>query len=271
MRKKEKYSEDFLNTLPVVEVYKLVLKGAEVKKFPRGFWNTSDSKNNAVICTKYMIENILNYSEEDIKRKLNINVFKKNKLAGMMLCVYNNSVYSIIDDAYPNKFMPWELNNVPIGYWSNDENIKNAIIWMINKLNWTDEDIKKNISINTFRDAKLLGLLQNKYNNSVYRAMDHVFPNKFKPWEFKSTKKNYWSSLDNCRSATRWLLEEKLNLSDDEILECMSTKVFKEYGLNGMLKFAYNSSFFEAINDAYPNRFKKQDFKSYKYNIHIYK
>jgi hypothetical protein len=73
----------------------------------------------------------------------------------------------------------------------------------------------------------------------------------------------YWDNKENGIKATKWLIEEKLKLNDEELKEQLSVKLFIENGVGGMLQHCFNYSPYEAINTTYPNRFKKSDFKNY--------
>ena len=104
-------------------------------------------------------------------------------------------------------------------------------------------------------------MLQYCFNSSLYQAINTTYPNKFKEWEFKRTPKNFWTKEKGIE-ATKWLIEEKLKLTDDELKEQLSVKLFKDNGLVGMLKYCFNNSPYRAINETYPNKFKPEDFKN---------
>lgn len=53
--------------MDAVEVYKLVLRGDIIKKFPDGFWQQPEVLQNAVKCTRFLIEELLCLSDEDFK------------------------------------------------------------------------------------------------------------------------------------------------------------------------------------------------------------
>ena len=106
-----KLSKDELYKLSAVEVYKMVLRG-DLKNFPKGFWTYEDTKKNAIDISKYLIEEILSWSHEDIKSNLDQKTFFSNRLYTMLNKVYGGSPFEVINSVYPNKFKPWELNHV---------------------------------------------------------------------------------------------------------------------------------------------------------------
>jgi hypothetical protein len=67
-----------INTIDIlaIEIYKLVIKG-DLKQFPRYFWEKPDSLKEASKITRYLIEKILNWIDDDIKKNLSLAIFKK--------------------------------------------------------------------------------------------------------------------------------------------------------------------------------------------------
>lgn len=100
-----------INLLDAVEVYKLVLD-RRIKIFPMGFWVRPEALENSAKCIRYLLEERFGFSEQDIKEKLSIKLIKENKLAGMLTCCFNGDSYNAINNAYPNKFKPWEFKKI---------------------------------------------------------------------------------------------------------------------------------------------------------------
>lgn len=254
--------EDEILTKGIVEIYKEILRG-DKKQFPSGTWVRPDSLENAKKCIKYLIENKLKFTDEEIKNKICSTFFREYKLAGMLYTCFNNSPYNAINIIYPNRFKPWEFVLVTRNYWKSEENCIAAIKWLVEeKLHLSDEELKNKLSFDLFVDNNLKGMLTCCFNNSPFAAINLAYPNKFKPWEFSICPKRYWTK-ETSIEAIKWLVEEKLNLSDDELKENLSNRLFIDNGLGGMINIVYNYSPFAAINSAYPNKFKKEDFKIY--------
>ena len=88
----------------------------------------------------------------------------------------------------------------------------------------------------------------------------------------KGTRKKFvdgtWQRPDavsNAIKVTKYLIEEKLKLTDEKIKEQLSVNLFKDNNLYNMLAKCFNDSPYQAINATYPNKFKPEDFK-YFYN-----
>ena len=160
---------------------------AKGKQFPKDIWNYNSKYDNAKVVTKTLIEKVLKWSDDEIKRKLSANIFIQNSLYGMLVILFNGSPYLAIENAYPGKFKPWELPSVPKKFW-NLETAKEATIWLIEeKLKWSDEDVKQKLSRKIFRENSLNGMLGYLFNNSPYLAIENAYSGKFK----KSDLKNY--------------------------------------------------------------------------------
>ena len=258
----KEYTKEELYKMDAVDVYKMVLKGEIRKTFPKGFWQQPEAKQNAAKCTRYLIEEILKYDDDDIKEKNSKSIFIKNKLAGMLVICFNNSPYEAINSVYPNEFKEWEFGNTSRGYWENKENGIKATKWLIEeKLKLSDKELKEQLSQKLFIDNGLSGMLQYCFNNSPYEAINNAYPNKFKEWEFKVVPQGYWDNKENGIKATKWLIEEKLKLNDEEIKEQLSANLFKDNGLSGMLQYCFDDSPYKAINTTYPNKYKEWEFK----------
>ena len=160
-----------------------------------------------------------------------------------------------INSSYPNIFKPWELDAAPRSYWTVQTGIE-ATKWFIEeKLKWSDENVKKNISVDIFIVNGLMGMLKQVYNGSFFEAINSAYPNKFNHWEFSKCPRNYWT-LERGIEATKWLIEEKLKWSDNDIKKFIRVTTFTTNRLYGMLEIVYGSSPFKAINSLYPDKFK---------------
>ena len=250
----KRINRDDLYKATAVELYKMVLKG-DLKKFPGGFWQRPDADKNAIEVTKYLFEEILKWSFDDIKEKLTVNIYIEYKLYGMIQQSYNRSSFKAINSVYPDKFKPWEISSVPHNYWTLDKGIISTR-WLIEeKLKWTDEDIKEKLSHKVFFENGLGGMLTQLFKSSYYNAINATYPKSFKPWELNSTPRSYWT-MQTGISATKWLIEEKLKWNDEDIKKSISVDIFNVNGLKGMLERVYIGSPYNAISSLYPDRFK---------------
>ena len=98
-----------------IEVFDMVRKG-ELKRYPHSFWSLADGKIRAINILKYVLENILNWNDEDIVQNYDVNVFGKYKIRGILSRVFNNSPFEALNAVYPNKFKIWQFR-VPNNYW----------------------------------------------------------------------------------------------------------------------------------------------------------
>lgn len=179
-----------INLLDAVDIYKLVLE-RKIKIFPMGFWTKPEALENSAKCVKYLLEEKLGFCEQDIKENFSLKLIKENKLAGMLICCFNGVVYDAIDNAYPNKFKPWEFKKLEMGKWT-EKNSKEATKWLIEeKLKLCEVDIKEQLSANLFSDNGLGGMLRTCFNNSPYDAINSAYPNKYKIEDFRGYKLNW--------------------------------------------------------------------------------
>ena len=247
-----------IDDIDIVEMYKEKLKGTR-KTFVKGVWQRPDAIPNAIKVIKYLIEEELKLSDDELKEKLSLKLFSNSSLGGMLNTCFNNSPYQAINTAYPNKFKEWEFNVSPKNFWTREKSIE-ATKWLVEeKLKLSDEELREKLSVRLFTSNSLCGMLDTCFNGSPYQAINTAYPNKFKEWEFNLVPRNFWTKEKGVE-VTRWLVEEKLKLSDKELKERLSYKLFVDNGLGGMLT-CFNRSPYQAINTAYPNKFKEWEFK----------
>lgn len=127
------------------------------------FWECDESNEYAPKLTRYLIENILNWSDEDIKKKIRKTTFKENSLGGLLCIKYNDSTFAAITAAYPEKnFHAWDFVNTPNDYWQGEKGRENAIAtmkWLIEeKLKWDITTAKQKLSYGHFKDNNIPSL-----------------------------------------------------------------------------------------------------------------
>ena len=163
-----------------VQIYCDVLSGS-LKRFPRDFWK-HDEENNlmaSAAITRYLIEHILKWNDEQVKKDLSCKLFFKYKLKGMLWTLFDERVFAALDNAYPGKFKEWEVAYTPRNFWTM-ETARQATVWLFReKLNYTDEMILQNITRKIFVDNGLDTMMHVLFNNNASKAVRNAFPELF--------------------------------------------------------------------------------------------
>lgn len=240
-----------------IEVYKKILTG-ELKRFPYGFWQGEDGKKNSIEVMRYLIEDVLKWSKEDVKKNLIVLTFKKYKLAGMLKSLYDQSPYLAIESLYPGEFKPYSLKNAPKDYWNNNT-VKEAIETLMCEMELTKEIFVSTVTKQMLVDNDLGGLLD-YCNNSPYTALKIAFGDTFNPWDMVSAPNGYWTR-HTAISSIKKLIEEDLKWSEDDIKNNISKSIFQQHNLSGMLNVVFGDSPYEALEAAYPGKFSPKDLK----------
>lgn len=97
--------------MDAIDVYKMVIEGDIITKFPDGFWRQKKSKENAQKIIRWLIEEKLKLSDEQLKEVLSINLFDNNGLSGMLQTCFNRNAYICINEVYPNRFKKSDFKN----------------------------------------------------------------------------------------------------------------------------------------------------------------
>lgn len=237
--------KDKIQYMTTVEVYELVLNGT-ISRFPEKFWVGEEGVERGLECVEYLLYKKLNWNNEKIKNKFSKALLIKYKLGGMLSICFGNSPLKCIMSLLGDTFLPWEYNVAPRNYW-NINTAREATQYMLNKLEWKDEDIKKNLSQRTFNDFGLLPMLMQVYNSSPYNAINDLMPNKFKEWELRNTPLNFWNE-NNCKKAIIWVLTEKVSDTYEYMNYNQLRDVFFEHGLNYMLTARFDNSIKKALD-----------------------
>lgn len=237
--------KDKLKNMTTIEIYELVLTKS-ISRFPEGFWCGEDGKNRGLECLEYLLYEKLEWDNEKIRKKFCKKILLDNKLGGMLHACFDNSPLKCIITLLGDTYEPWQYNVAPRNYWNN-ETAREATQFMLKKLNWNSNDIKNNLSKETFKSFGLTAMLQSVYNGSPYEAINDLMPGEFNEWELKNTPLNFWTE-DNCKKAMIWLVNEKIS-SNSETLSCDEVRdIFSKNGLGYMLQSKFKSNVKKALS-----------------------
>ncbi len=242
----------------------------EFARCPQRFWKGARGRQNAIAATRWLFEKKLRWRVATIARRCSQETFVANGLSGMLQHVFGSSPFRALDAAYPGRFKPWDLPHVSTSYWKGDVGRKHAagaIRWMIDeRLVWSEEQVKDRLSRKHFQAHRLGGLLSGRYKFSLVAALEDAYPGRYRPWELRKVPQSFWKGPQaraHAATATRWLIEERLGWNQAQVKLLLSTRVFYENALRGMLKNFYRYSVWRALDDAYPGRYPRAELYSF--------
>lgn len=178
----------------------------------------------------------------------------------------NENAHNPMDYIEIDKDKPWLTGRTPNGYWKVERHRLMAIKWLFEeRLQWTDEDIKKHFVTKTIHQNKLTGLLKyfTRVENisSSYHFVDLYTNGRVKPWELIRAPQGMYHDPTFQKDAIHWLFEEKLKWSDNDFKQKLSKEIFVENGFSNFLY--YYDSYFHIMEFAYPGRFKPWEVMGY--------
>jgi len=139
---------------------------------------------------------------------------------------------------------------------------------LVEKMRISLDVVSRKISVQTFKDNFLERLLA-EWETDLFYIFDNAYPGTFHQWDFK--RKGMWEHKLGeklARKAVKWLIEEKLSLSDQAetkegvggiIPLTITRQHFKENNLTDLLVH-YQNSLYAVVNLACPGRFKQWEF-----------
>jgi hypothetical protein len=176
--------------------------------------------------------------------------------------IYKLSPERIYKEVVSGRF----IKTFPKGYWTEEDAKEKAAVvtrYMIEqRLQWNEKDIKRKITKVVFEVNKLDGMLHQLFGNSPYKAIDNAYPGKYKQWELKSVPNNFWT-IETTAEATRWLIEEKLKWTEEDVKEKYCINIFIDNDLLGMTHNMFNNILFDVLDNAYPGKYKPEDIRNY--------
>ena len=238
----KKYANEILDD---VQCYKLIIQG-KIRQFPKGFWTKPWSLQSAKEITRYLLENRLYYTREDICKKVTYRTFRDNKLHSL-LNMFNGSVYRILDNAYPNEFKPWELKYTTNECWEDINNIKRAVRWLVEtKLGNSRERVLKEFNSDLLKEN---GMFQMTRKFKLYEILNIVYPNEFKPWELGITSKGYWKDREHMKEAIEWLTDKYFDGNTHKAEKGITARFLIKHGLRGAVVYYKKSDIDQIIKE----------------------
>lgn len=224
---------------------------------PQGYWNNIE---NGIEAIKWLIDEKLKLSDDEIVASISKDFFIKYNLNGMLSHCFNGSPFGAINAAYPNRFKTSQFKNIYKEKYDSPEKYIENVKWLIEeKLKLSDDELLNIASVEMFEENNLKKTLK-YFNKSPFKAINAAYPGKYKFFQFRhigTAPVGFWRDDNNCIEVIKWLIEEKLKLSDDELMASLSKEFFRKHNLHNMLKNRFSNSPFRAIDTAYPGKYKK--------------
>lgn len=252
---KKKYNRktDYWIKCEPIEVYNAVVMG-EIKKFPNNYM----SKAIAKVLVRHVVLDQLNFNREDICKKLNYPLLSKYRLGGVRK-LFDDCLYSMISYVFKDeKIFEWELNKVAPKFWEVEANRIRFLLWIVKKekLDITKIEDARKINAVLIEDNGGSKMLTN--SDGLHSVIIKASGNIHKEWQF--IKINSWTD-EKVVEAVKWLIEEKLKWSREEVCENLTADTFYDNDLGGLLSKTCSNSPIVALDKVYPGQYKKEDLK----------
>jgi hypothetical protein len=238
-----------LTNLDDIEIYELLLQD-RISNFPCGFWSNrsaDESKDVAVKLLKYLIDERLKFSKEEVKKEVSKRFLTKYKLHTASK-LFGRSAIRYILCAYPEaQYQPWQFmhDKVPQCYWTQEENRISALKYIFEvEMKWNIEDVKEKLSWSILEQNGLVTL--HSYYPSLFKIFKAVYKIDIGPWEITNSEvpDGTWEIESNRICAVKWLI-----LRTKVLNEQINRKTFAKYGLSMLLGKYYGDNTERAIRE----------------------
>lgn len=140
----------------------------DYKQVSNGYWVDDSGYIRGIEMVRKAIEETCNIPLREIPRVVNYKFFYEHKLTGIFNR-FEQSPYAVINAVYPGIFHPWEFATVPMHFWENETNVKDAMHWLIyEKLeytSWSEANIK--LKMTDFERLGLGGLFTRRFHRRM--------------------------------------------------------------------------------------------------------
>lgn len=234
----------------IINTYIKVSKGRQ--RWPIGYWDGDTGKTRAIICTRYALSEILEWSNYDIGNKLNKSLFNKKKLSNMLKRIFNEDIYEAVLCAFPEKEDIIrdliEKRNLIKEIEDNQERLmidkeyRRSILVKILKIKGYKclDDLPK-ISKYDLSTYGLFNMFSELYNEDFLSMAEDLFPSTFFAWDFFSHSTSYkeildfWGDKSNRNAAFKWLTS---SMCQDNIdIKELTLEYFENLSLETLLDY----------------------------------
>ena len=264
----------------IMAAYKGEFVSFDFKKRPQRFWQGKKGYRNALDAIAWFSKKRNINSVKDC-RMIGYNDFRDESLGACLHIHFNDSHYLALKTQFP-ELKPWQTRTTTKRYFDPIDHRIEALLSFImdnnrpsiislNSEETYELGLRTFVSKDTLCNYGLRSLLV-PYDNSCYRLFSHLFQNQILPWTLES--KIVWREdpEETAANAVRWLFDDYLQIPIPEIPFYATNDLFWNLGFSGILtnrRLGFNSSNYEAVNNAYPNTFSPSEFTRTSPKIYI--
>lgn len=216
----------------------------EGERTPRGF--LLDKENRIKLITKFF---------ELCGETADYNDAKKHNILGMINKYYKGSLSLAYQEISEKKDKEeiftefFEGKKLPYNFFESKENRIYFIKSFLKRINKNPEDVKAS----DFKKAKLWNLLNYHYQASTKKMIEEVFPD-VETFKLPRLPKDFWEDKEQRVKASRYIIEDKLQIWDEDKIKKLSFKKLLDAGMNkNLIKFYKNKEGLQTlIQESYP-------------------
>lgn len=244
---------EILRELKPVEIYMYVLND-NVEGFPFGYWKSKDAKDKAAQCIKYLIEEVLHWSDDDIYNKSNYDIFKQYKLRFVLKRCFQGSYHKALVYTYPDRLKIRKFKNKPLNYCTKENFLADVMDTLKEKNITSRKDIINNVNSKFFCDNGLSRGWSKFFNQSTYEVLNALFVDKYSAREIKKAPQGYWTEenlIDEIRDFV-----SKGNKTIEDVVKKWNVEQINKGGLRSGINIAADGRLSKALDMAIPNIFQ---------------
>lgn len=165
---------------------------------------------------------------------------------------YNDSFSLALQSIYPEfEWCLFHFVSVPQNYWKAKDNQKKMFDWMADQLGIQVQQDWYSVSLEDIHLLGGQGLLTNYHSNSLFSALQYVYPDfEWIPW-LTRVPRNYWKETKNQRAALDDIAE-RLGINKQEDWYGIASEDITDIAGHSLLTHYHNSSMFALLKTSFP-------------------
>ncbi|MBQ4869133.1 hypothetical protein IHQ11_21925 [Priestia megaterium] len=147
----------------------------QFQQTPDKYWDGEEGKRRAIEAVRYVIEEKMKISMEEIPFQINFHFFKQHGLGGAFTLL-GYSPFQVVEAIYRGVFKPWQFAHVPMNCWKNEEYIREAMDdFLFKHLHFSSyHEAFLQLKRSHFTDCQLTGLFQMAFDSRMNNVKEWI-------------------------------------------------------------------------------------------------
>lgn len=224
------------------------------------------TRQGAIDKLRWTIEEKYKMTEEEMLRTMNKKWLVENGFETPLHYMWEGVVFCMLEDVYPNRYMPWDYAKTPNGFWTKETTIIYFRWLVLDKYQYTKEQFLQIYSWDWVRKkTKLSASIERRWDNDLQKILADAFPEWVsesvilrKVKRGKRVASGYWTKERTFKMLDDIVKEE--GMDRDDIVKTINTDWMSSRGLRSPLQNIWGGKLRDLFDDWKPGEYKIWEF-----------